>query len=418
MLGNLKVCIVSYYFYPVYSGPALRFYNYIPYFQEKGVNICIITANNLKSGRKILEKTTYKVKKLGENLSYYKLREADVYQINLPQVSHARRLWLFFKLQRKIILKDKRLENIVINYLSSSLPGVWHNLQIKRPSVFTYTLLGGNLSLNPLKRFIQKKLTWSAPFWPHDVVVVSSSVMKSFLENTLGLKQEIRVIPNGVDVKRFHPPTQEEKNTLKKKLLGFGNDHKIVLTISSVVPRKGIDIILEAWRMLEVKFPKSHLVIVGQRFDLTDKKYFSYHKMIEGIMRSLRHPANVHFVGLQSNPEEWLKAADIFVFASKREGMPNVLLEALATGLPTVTVKFIGFPEEIGQDGEHLILSDRNPEALYKNVDIVLSNLNLSKKIGLNAYKRTKEIFSIERSVAKYIELYEHLLRRYHPYKS
>ena len=151
-------------------------------------------------------------------------------------------------------------------------------------------------------------------------------------------------IPPGVDASRFKPLTAEKKHAVRSKL-GIGDDEKVVLSVSRLVPRKGMDILIKAASKLSGSFPQLRVVIVGKGRD---------RGRLERIARSSN--AKVTFFG--GVPDELLPdlygMADIFAMICRdrwmgmeQEGFGIVFLEAAACGLPQIAGKSGGSHEAV-----------------------------------------------------------------------
>jgi glycosyltransferase involved in cell wall biosynthesis len=173
------------------------------------------------------------------------------------------------------------------------------------------------------------------------------------------------VIPNGVDTNRFRPaPSQEERAELRSAL-GIRPDQKAVLFVGGIMPRKGVDILLRAWDRVQQEHPDAVLLLLGSaglrpshdRHGLRDE-LTHYLDQVQDLRNQLQEPANVRLLGEQPDPLPYYQAADLFAFPSHREGMPNAVLEAMATALPCLVARFDGMPldgEEMGQAGVHFL---------------------------------------------------------------
>src|SRR5690606_29847721 len=211
------------------------------------------------------------------------------------------------------------------------------------PLVYAYNLLGDNLTDSQphlLHRWLRRfQLNLMA------CVIVNSRAMADHLSKT-GTKTPIRVITNGVDTNRFRPaPSIQIRQTIRQ-VLGIGPDVPLVINVGSVEPRKGTDLLLTAWKHVVAAYPQSHLVLVGPRPYLEEPGLAPFRHKLERLVNDLGAAAHIHFVGRVENVEAYLQAADLFAFSSMREGLPNVVLEAMATGLPVITTRFAGLSEE------------------------------------------------------------------------
>jgi len=116
---------------------------------------------------------------------------------------------------------------------------------------------------------------------------------------------------------------------------------------------------------------------------------------------------SVKFIGIQSNPQDFLAASDAFVLCSHAEGLSNALLEAMSTALPIVATRISGTENLIADGKNGILVPPKNVKALEEALVEVLKNPNAS--LGENARKRILEKYGFERVVAEYIRLYKHL---------
>jgi glycosyltransferase involved in cell wall biosynthesis len=275
------------------------------------------------------------------------------------------------------------------------------------PMVLTHTL-AGELSSSPVKRVLQR-CYWRLPFELVDCVVVSSGVMREMVRG-LGVTRRIEVIPNGVDLRRFRPALNSAERQKVRQTLGIDEAEPIIMTVGSVCPRKGIDLLLATWVQLAPRCSRSHLVIVGPRPDLVDPTLEDFRQKLEALVAASGASDRVHFVGRVENVEEYLRAADMFVFTSRRKGMPNVVLEAMASRLPVITTPFLGLPDEFGQPNEHYLLVDRDPNLLSSLIEKVLKERAMRTKVGLSARRWVETQMDVERSLDQYATLYRELV--------
>jgi teichuronic acid biosynthesis glycosyltransferase TuaC len=171
------------------------------------------------------------------------------------------------------------------------------------------------------------------------VIAVSGALRQAIVR--MGIPEaKAAVVPNGVDLEKFHPVPQQ----MARQRLGLGGK-RIILSAGNLVPNKGFDLLVRALRLLidEYRVDGLQLVIVGGG---------SERRPLERLASQLSLTGQIHFAG--AVPHErlhlWYSAADVFCLASRREGWPNVLLEALACGTPVVATAVGGIPEIICTD--------------------------------------------------------------------
>ena len=168
------------------------------------------------------------------------------------------------------------------------------------------------------------------------VVAVSESLRRRLAAQTGFPEERVLVVRNGVDRGRFAPGDRVRA----RRHLGLPVEGRILLAAARLAPGKRFDLLLGALALLPRSLPRPLLVCVGDGPDRRGLERRSKELGLAGV---------VHFAGEKAPEEmpEWYRAADAFVLASDREGHPNVVLEALASGLPVVASSVGGVPETI-----------------------------------------------------------------------
>ena len=197
---------------------------------------------------------------------------------------------------------------------------------------------------------------------------------------TRGLPREkLRVVPNGVDTNRFRYRAREaaarelaqtartDSGRAVESLpsrLGELAQRKIILFVGNLVRVKGPDVFLTATGRL-----KEHgveIVLIGNG---------PLRKRLEELARGTGNSSRVHFLGErpQSEVALWMNVADVLAVTSRSEGLPNVLLEALAAGLPVVTTDVGGCREAVAEEPYCRVVPPENPVALARALQEVLA---------------------------------------------
>ncbi len=284
-------------------------------------------------------------------------------------------------------VRDAALFQVASSYLSS-MPPEGHVLQtslahdLSRPwlrrirrhgvgCLYVGTMVGGNEPSLPLWRQWVQRLKTKRNFAPFNKVVASTTVMARWFENSGITRDLIEVIPNGVDIDRFRPIADAFEKRQLREVLKLPTENPIVIFAGSIVPRKGVELLIRTWPKVLATVPEARLVLVGG----FDRPTFMTQERIQELnrfqneMRSLAAQpdcqGSITFAGESDRLEDWLRVADVFAFPSEQEGMGNVVLEAMACGLPCVITQFLGMPEqEFGEAGQEFILVPRDATSL------------------------------------------------------
>lgn len=226
---------------------------------------------------------------------------------------------------------------------------------------------------------VERKVMESA-----DGLVVSTEMEK---DDLIGLYQasraKIKVVPAGVDLELFYPRDKDEA----KQKLGL-EENRVILYVGRIEPLKGIEILLEAVKLLEDS-EDTRLVIVGG--SLEDDAEL---ERLKGLSERLGIEGKVTFTG--SVPQEMLpdfySAADAFVLPSYYESFGLVALEAMACGTPVVVSRVGGLKTFIKQGETGYLIPWRCPEPFAQRLDMLLANPALKESMGRAARAQALEM--------------------------
>lgn len=223
------------------------------------------------------------------------------------------------------------------------------------------TARGTDINLFSQMLLIRPKIV-SALHRATGIIAVSDALKQRMVE--LGISAEkIAVIRNGIDREVFHPRNRDQA----RRKLNLDPEDRIILTVSSLVPLKGIDRLIEAMVLL-------NKTVQGSRFKLFVIGEGSERAKLQAQISALKLQNHVLLVGAKPQAElaDWYSAADLFCLASHREGCPNVVIEAAACGVPVVAVDVGGVRELVtAQRGR--VFSPSSPEHLASEIESALA---------------------------------------------
>lgn len=220
------------------------------------------------------------------------------------------------------------------------------------------------------------------------IVAVSSATAASLTKDYEVPPWKIHVIPNGVDFEAFKP-------------LGLAKIPGSILYAGRLCERKGLPLLLEAFKDLAGTIPDSRLFIIGEG---------ELREGLEDLALRLGVSERVVFLGKVSREElvEWYNKVEVFVLPSLFEGFGIVCLEAMACGTPVIASRAPGITDVI-EDGRNGILVERDREELLSALSRVLRDHGLRSALGSQGRRDAIERFGWESVVDRFVELYEEL---------
>lgn len=410
---NIELCLASPVLYPPRGGAEIRFLSYLSGLEKRGIDVRLFTgtpkAKKMAGHDKVEE--WYRAAP-GVVFNYDSVNGVPIHQVRLPDQGGWKRVVMFNRALLNHCRQTAFRPDIVqlIEPLSPlATPWLSRLKALGIASLFAYTLpyeLPARGFAKVLRRNALRLL-----YSQLDCVITGSEATKEHA-SALGLRRRTEVIANGVNLDRFHPVTKEKKSNLRASF-GLDDDNIVMITVGSIIPRKGIDLLLEAWTVLARRFPSLHFVLVGQRTDENDPKLNLFNRKLEQLVNDSGASERVHFTGRVQNVEAYLQAADLFVFASEREGMANVILEAMASGLPVVMTPHIGLPPDFGKPAQQYLLAERNSVSVVEVVSELLEDTDRCSELSVSGRKWVEETMDLNRVLDRYAALYHELAGRH-----
>ena len=169
-----------------------------------------------------------------------------------------------------------------------------------------------------------------------------------------------------------------------------------IVTVASLRPVKGIDILIKAISLIKDEFKITYEVI-GEGPD---------RPKLQNLITELKLEDSVFLCGQKLNPDKDLDRADIFIFGSWYEGMPNAVLEAMSKKLPIVSTKAKNGVQEIITHNYNGLLCDRGDyHAMAKLIKKLIVSSSLRKKLSDNGFETIKSNFNFEDMLRSYEKL-------------
>lgn len=166
------------------------------------------------------------------------------------------------------------------------------------------------------------------------ILAVSRGAMEAGWGSRWQQDRRTEVLYNGIDLSRYQP-IESCKQTLRVQL-GLKTDEGYLINVGRFNPQKGHDLLIDAFSKFHLQYPKVKLLLIGDG---------PLRPEVEKKVQSLGLTEHILFMGLRNDVPLWLEASDGFVLSSHWEGLPGVVLEAVAVGLPVVSTAVPGSVE-------------------------------------------------------------------------
>lgn len=226
-----------------------------------------------------------------------------------------------------------------------------------------------------------------------DRVISVSPEMTQRLRGTIAPHKLVTII-NGIDPKRAHSGLSVAE---AKTRLGIPPHHQVIGVAGRLEPIKRLDIFLNAAARVAAAMPEAIFVVAGDGRE---------RGRLEKLAEALEIRKRVLFLGHRNDIYDVLRAFDILVLCSDHEGLPMVLLEALALGVVVVARAVGGIPEVVRHDETGILVKSGAPAALAAACLEVLANPPLRQRLSEAGARSVADRFSLERTVAQVSELY------------
>ena len=304
----------------------------------------------------------------------------------------ARSVWQFRK-----VIDEFKPDLVSVQFPSWQSPPVVAASVLPHKWMLVVTARGSDISLIP---FSQPRLKrWQTRLFRRAdaITAVSQSLQRDMLGLHTFLRDKVQVIHNAVSPEWLDGQAADTSRVTPEPY---------VLFVGAFLAVKGVDILLRAWQQIQSRAPRLTLLLVGVGADLDEMIALSERL---GVSRSVR------FVGTkpQNDLRSLYRDAQLVVIPSRNEGLPRVALEAGACGSICVGTNVGGLPEAIEDQVTGLLVEPESPEAL---ADAVLRALNLpaelKQRMSLAAKDRIRHLFTQDRMVNSYEELFQSVLKR------
>jgi hypothetical protein len=231
------------------------------------------------------------------------------------------------------------------------------------------------------------RYAWLWLFRFADRILFVSRFIKDDLSKKIKFEDRSKVIYNGVDCQNIFFPVDERDPTLRQSLKLAPND-VVIGQVGSLIKRKGLDILIKAFKILSKKHDNAKLLVIGDG-ELRER--------LEAEVKNLSIDGRVRFLG-EINPINiyYQNVIDINVLASRSEAFPLSLLEASACGLPNVCTNCEGMIEAVVDGVTGLLFEKENHVELADKLSMLIASPELRSQMGRSGREKTVREFNVE----------------------
>ncbi len=223
------------------------------------------------------------------------------------------------------------------------------------------------------------------------LVAVSDRVRSDAISEGIRPERIVKIV-NGVDI--FSVDSADISRVRFE--LGMSNDDILLLSVGRLMYQKGHTILLKALPAVLAEFPKIQIVIAGGG---------PLKEELQAEADQLNISAGVKFLGMRDDVPILMSSADIFLFPSRFEGMPNSVLEAMGYGLPVIATDVQGVDELIRNGQNGIIVPVNDPRAISDAILRLLKNPEERQRLGRAAQETIKNEYTLNKMCIQYEKL-------------
>jgi len=236
-------------------------------------------------------------------------------------------------------------------------------------------------------------------------IAVSDSLKGEMIKKGMP-RDKIVTVHNALDLESLAQSAKEDAGIRKE--YNIPEDAFVLVMVALLRPRKGADLLIQAMKKVLKQSPNAYLLLVGSD-DISEEP--GHGRKLRELAHGLGMNGNVIFTGFRDNIQSIMKECDLMVLPSRfGEGLPMVILEAMAAGLPVVASRVEGVPEVIEDGVNGFLVDPGDVEELSENIINAMRNPHLLRDVAKSAGERVSSDHNGYVQARKIEELYRKLL--------
>ena len=288
------------------------------------------------------------------------------------------------------IIKENKIELLHLNSLTN---------------ICKYAGIAGYIAHIPIIWFVRedplanksKKLKYWLNRLSSKIIFVDNDTKLKLLGNRIHKKVE--VIPNGVDLAYYKP----EKSNFLFNVFNISQNNLLIGYIGSIVKRKGVNYLIEAFGEIKPFYNSVKLIIIGTYLT----KYKDYYNHIKEMIRKYNLEKDIYFTGAIKNVKDAMNCLDIIVLPSLDERCSRTLLECMACAKPIIATNVGGNPEIIKDGFNGILIEAENSKQIAEALKKLIENQNLRISLGTNGRLIAEKNFNIKTNMEKIKTIYQ-----------
>ena len=310
--------------------------------------------------------------------------------INLVMMPRKKRLDLGLLVKLVKLMKDEQIDIVMTTLFYADVIGAIAGRLAGVKAVFSWETISA-------PEWLIKRRLWPYQFairYCTKVISVSRATAKFLIEQRGVPEDKVKIIPYGVNHRQY----VLGDGKAARESLGLNGKDFVIGMVARLHPQKGHQYLFEAAKPIVEKYPHVKFLLVGEG---------EIRRELEDSVKKMDLTSNISFLGHRTDVKDLLKAFDVFTLPSLFEGLPNVVLEAMSAGKPVVASSVDGTVEAVVDGETGLLVPPGDPEKLKDAYIKLIEDREQAREMGINGRKRIEDVFSLDRQVEAFQNLYE-----------
>jgi len=313
-------------------------------------------------------------------------------QLDCRVMTFQRKRQFDFKLLRRVtnFIREEKIDIVMTTLFYADVLGALAGRKGGAKGVFSWETISSPKWLVPHRFWSYRYAIRKAD----RVISVSNATAEWLVQKRKVSPDKVIIIPYGVNLQKFNP----QKKSVSRADIGVAETDLVIGQVSRLNEQKGHTYLIDAAPAIVKAAPNVKFVLVGDG---------PLRGQIEEKIKAKKLQDHFILLGFRQDVPELLPLFDVFALPSLYEGLPNVVLEAMACGLPVVATPVDGTKEAVVDKDTGFLVPVADIEALAQRLLEILLNSSLKSELGEAGRKRVEANFSLQGQVKKFEDLYE-----------